>query len=529
MLRKLKKSLFIPILLILNVSYAQDSTFHVELIASIQAPEGFSFQSVTVEDMDWDGKLDIVYSAEGDEDHIIGIIDDGEHVYQSEPRYQTFPPWDFIQIHDFDNDGDRDIAIETVEWGTFEIYGGPDYSLIFEKDRVFDHSLVRAAGKYRDQDGNINTIFNYTTSKIAGGANWHTGYYCSQLISANPLTEEIEHISEICRCRTLCIINRQDSSGFDYFVGGVANWDHEYERNDYIHEEIWYYTMLFTSFQRDIHRPDSLVIYEFEILPGEDHYPASGWGPYFVLHSVIEDFDSDGNLEWIAPWQSMLNRDTTFIHIPVYDPIELELIHELVILTEGQPLAPSPPLICKGVKKVDVDRDGVWELLTFIRDEPLMLICPIDLEILSHSDEVIPFFGFTFEIGHFIGVGGRLQLLTMSPQGELLIYELPEEWTTYYSVETERPDFARSFCLNPAYPNPFNNSAKISYSLSENGFVNLALYNSEGRFMRSLLSEYQLSGGHDIMFQADGLPSGVYFIRLNYKDFSQIQRVIVLP
>ncbi len=70
------------------------------------------------------------------------------------------------------------------------------------------------------------------------------------------------------------------------------------------------------------------------------------------------------------------------------------------------------------------------------------------------------------------------------------------------------------FALTEAYPNPFNPTTTIRFSLREAGFVTLGVYDMTGRLVRTLASGQFDSGSHDVAFQADNLPSGTYLYRL---------------
>lgn len=78
------------------------------------------------------------------------------------------------------------------------------------------------------------------------------------------------------------------------------------------------------------------------------------------------------------------------------------------------------------------------------------------------------------------------------------------------------------------YPNPFNNSTVISYNLFIAGRVQLTVYNIKGEQVRNLLNEYQSSGKHSIIFNADGLNSGVYFIKITVGDQTGVHKLILI-
>ncbi len=84
-----------------------------------------------------------------------------------------------------------------------------------------------------------------------------------------------------------------------------------------------------------------------------------------------------------------------------------------------------------------------------------------------------------------------------------------------YSGEVEIDvDLTDSFALAEAYPNPFNPTTNIRFSLRESGDVHLAVYDLTGRHVRTLASGPFAAGSHDVAFSADNLPSGTYLYRL---------------
>lgn len=92
---------------------------------------------------------------------------------------------------------------------------------------------------------------------------------------------------------------------------------------------------------------------------------------------------------------------------------------------------------------------------------------------------------------------------------------------------------ADNFILNQNYPNPFNPNTNIKFTLPENGFVNLTVYNSLGREVESLVNENINSGTYSVSFNGSSLNSGVYFYKLTYlnkdgKSFTDTKKLILL-
>lgn len=69
--------------------------------------------------------------------------------------------------------------------------------------------------------------------------------------------------------------------------------------------------------------------------------------------------------------------------------------------------------------------------------------------------------------------------------------------------------------LDQNYPNPFNPSTVISYSLPEPGKVNISVYDVLGKEITTLVHVIQEAGRHQVVFDGNGLPSGVYFLRMH--------------
>ncbi len=68
--------------------------------------------------------------------------------------------------------------------------------------------------------------------------------------------------------------------------------------------------------------------------------------------------------------------------------------------------------------------------------------------------------------------------------------------------------------LEENYPNPFNPSTTITYSIPQLGFVTLKVYDIMGREVRTIVDEFQQSSEYSARFDAGGLSSGIYYYRL---------------
>jgi poly(3-hydroxybutyrate) depolymerase len=83
------------------------------------------------------------------------------------------------------------------------------------------------------------------------------------------------------------------------------------------------------------------------------------------------------------------------------------------------------------------------------------------------------------------------------------------------------------FQLYQNYPNPFNPATRIKYQLAKSSHVELKIYNLAGQEIATLVNELQAAGEYDVTWQSKGLPSGVYFYRLQAGGFSETKKLIL--
>jgi hypothetical protein len=82
-------------------------------------------------------------------------------------------------------------------------------------------------------------------------------------------------------------------------------------------------------------------------------------------------------------------------------------------------------------------------------------------------------------------------------------------------------------------PNPFNPSTNIAFTLEENSYVRLIVYDMLGREVKVLVDELKQAGSYSAMFNAADLPSGVYIYKLNAVTsngnvFNEVKKMILL-
>jgi len=84
------------------------------------------------------------------------------------------------------------------------------------------------------------------------------------------------------------------------------------------------------------------------------------------------------------------------------------------------------------------------------------------------------------------------------------------------------------FALKQNFPNPFNPETSIEYEIPQPGFVRLAVYDVMGKEIARLANGGHMAGRHRVMFNAEGLSSGVYFYRIIAEDVVLTRSMVLL-
>ena len=85
-----------------------------------------------------------------------------------------------------------------------------------------------------------------------------------------------------------------------------------------------------------------------------------------------------------------------------------------------------------------------------------------------------------------------------------------------------------SYRLHQNYPNPFNPSTTFNYSIPKQSKVIIKVYDILGNEIADLVNEEKAAGTYEVKWNAEGLPSGVYFCLLRAGSFVQTNKMILL-
>jgi photosystem II stability/assembly factor-like uncharacterized protein len=90
------------------------------------------------------------------------------------------------------------------------------------------------------------------------------------------------------------------------------------------------------------------------------------------------------------------------------------------------------------------------------------------------------------------------------------------------------PVLPESLRLFQNYPNPFNPSTAIRFSLPSAAYCRLSVFSVLGQEVRVLYEGVAGAGEHSVQFTAEGLPSGIYFYRLESAGFVQTRKMALV-
>ncbi len=82
--------------------------------------------------------------------------------------------------------------------------------------------------------------------------------------------------------------------------------------------------------------------------------------------------------------------------------------------------------------------------------------------------------------------------------------------------------------LHQNFPNPFNSTTKIKYTLQKTEKVKIEIFNLLGQKIKVLLDKKMPSGIHEVEFDAKNLPSGIYFYRINSGNYKDEKKMLLL-
>ncbi len=95
-------------------------------------------------------------------------------------------------------------------------------------------------------------------------------------------------------------------------------------------------------------------------------------------------------------------------------------------------------------------------------------------------------------------------------------------------IANEQAGLPKKYELGQNYPNPFNPATNIKFALPEGGKVKLEVYNILGKKIATLVDGYKPAGYHVVKFDARRFSSGLYFYKLQTKDYVKVRKMVLM-
>ena len=96
------------------------------------------------------------------------------------------------------------------------------------------------------------------------------------------------------------------------------------------------------------------------------------------------------------------------------------------------------------------------------------------------------------------------------------------------SIGIEKNVLREKFGLSRNYPNPFNSITKIEFSCIKPGKVEINVYDSQGRFIKTLLNEYKTEGIHTVGFDGANFAPGIYYYKIQTENFVVSKKMLLI-
>jgi hypothetical protein len=100
--------------------------------------------------------------------------------------------------------------------------------------------------------------------------------------------------------------------------------------------------------------------------------------------------------------------------------------------------------------------------------------------------------------------------------------------TTCVGIKEPGGEIPDEFILYQNYPNPFNPSTTISFAMPKYELVKLVVYDINGKEIVELINESKPAGNYFVVFEADNLPSGIYFYSISAGDFKETKKMVLI-
>lgn len=409
---------------------------------------------------------------------------------------------------DINNDGNNDIIFHLRDSFNFDVilicYGGS--LLDDETDIIFRHPKKNKDIKWA---GDINVIKDFN----GDGRSEFSFYEGDNTISGQHFSYYIYNIGAVFDTTEYKVISPAVEDSID-----LQSW---FESGDLNGDGYADLSFLYTFWE------NGEVDYKRTIIPGNPewnlmavdsfYYNTSSWD--VRTSSIIEDMNGDGKDDILVRTNKggPPRRNALF-----YGSIPVDTLEDAEINGEGQSIDQFMEVTG------DFNGDGYGDLVASTNGFPYP-----NVKIWVGGKDIPPdpkqrWYGgeegtgrMVEKVGDVDGDGvddfclGAVPYVSEANCRMSTVYIIKGDTSVATSVREEK-ELEKDFLLNEPYPNPFNPSTQITYSLKKQTKVKLTVYDTLGKEVTVLINKEQSAGSYEIEFNAEqyNLSSGVYFLEM---------------
>lgn len=163
---------------------------------------------------------------------------------------------------------------------------------------------------------------------------------------------------------------------------------------------------------------------------------------------------------------------------------------------------------------------------TKLKDVPVYIVCGTQDGLISENSKAYNLLRLAgnanIKMSTFFG--GHDPLLTNWQN----MYKWIRQWTNQNSTGIVSTEQALNMYLLNNYPNPFNPTTRISFSIAQKGQLKLEVYDVLGRLVSILAEGIYEPGKYEVAFNASNLPSEVYFYSLTFGGKSIVKKMLLI-
>jgi aminopeptidase N len=154
---------------------------------------------------------------------------------------------------------------------------------------------------------------------------------------------------------------------------------------------------------------------------------------------------------------------------------------------------------------------------------PTFFTMPVQIKVnFVTGDTLITIFNNTQAQNFSIAIKGEPTSITFDPNNWIMKNVV----SIILGVDNE--NIPNKFSVEQNFPNPFNPSTQIQYSIGTKQLVQIKIYDVLGNEVATLVNEEKASGTYEVNFDAANLPSGVYIYKMQAGSFFNTRKMILL-